>query len=124
VHYRGYISDDERMRLYREASMIVIPSYEEGFGLPALEAMTIGLPVVAARRGSLPEVLADTALFSEPDDHAEMASAMRRVLEDSATRRRMTAAGVARARTFRWDSGAARVYETYRSAVERRRRRP
>jgi glycosyltransferase involved in cell wall biosynthesis len=123
VRYPGYISDDERMWLYEGASMLVIPSFEEGFGLTALEAMTIGLPVVAARRGSLPEVLGDAALFFEPDDHAAIAGAMREVLDNPVTGRRLMTAGLARSRTFRWHDGAARVYRAYQSSVGHRRSR-
>lgn len=121
VRYLGYVSDEDRLRLYHDASMLVVPSFDEGFGLPALEAMTLGVPVVASRRGSLPEVLADAALFVEPDDPAAMAGAMRQVLDDRPTRQRLVAAGLARAREFRWDDGAARVYEAYRSATAGRR---
>lgn len=117
VRYLGYVSDYERQRLYREASMLVVPSLDEGFGLPALEAMTLGLPVVASRRGSLPEVLGQAALFIEPDDPAGMAAAMKQVLDDRATRQRLAAAGVARAPQFRWETGARRVYEAYKAAT-------
>ena len=76
----GYVSDDERQRLYREASMLVMPSLDEGFGMPALEAMTIGVPVVAAERGALPEVVGDAGLLVDPDDPAALAAAMQRLL--------------------------------------------
>lgn len=123
IRYLGYVSDEERQRLYREASMLVIPSFDEGFGLPALEAMTLGVPVVASRRGSLPEVLRDAGLFAEPDDPAGMAAAMRRLLDSPAERARLAAAGVARARDFRWETGAERVYDAYTAAVRDPRRR-
>ena len=121
VDYCGYVSDDERLRLYREASMLIMPSLDEGFGLPALEAMTIGLPVVASNRGSLPEVLGGAGLLVEPDDADGTAAAMARVLAEPATRQRMTDAGVARSRAFRWDTMAERVLDTFHAAIERRR---
>ena len=121
VDYRGYVSDEERLRLYRQASMLMLPSLDEGFGLPALEAMTIGLPVIAANRGSLPEVMAGAGILVEPDDPAAMATAMAHVLSEPATRQRMTEEGVARASTYRWGAMAARVYETFGAAIERRR---
>lgn len=124
VRYLDYVDDEHRMRLYREASMLVIPSLDEGFGLPALEAMTVGLPVVAARRGSLPEVLGDAAMLVEPDDPAGMAGAMQQILGGPATRARLAGAGIARARAFRWEHGAARVYEAYKVATARGGRRP
>lgn len=116
VRYLGYISDEERQRLYREASMLVIPSLDEGFGLPALEAMTLGLPVVASRRGALPEVLGEAAIFVEPDDPSGIAAAMEQILGDPDTPTRLGAAGVSRAREFRWEDGAARVHAAYTSA--------
>jgi glycosyltransferase involved in cell wall biosynthesis len=119
VRYLGYIDPDQRQRVYSEASMLVIPSFDEGFGLPALEAMTLGLPVVASRRGALPEVLGPAAIFVEPDDHAAMAGAMAQVLGDPETRQRLTTAGIARSRDFRWNTGAARLYQAYRAAAGR-----
>jgi glycosyltransferase involved in cell wall biosynthesis len=120
VRFLGYVSDEERLRLYREASMLVIASWDEGFGIPALEAMTIGLPVVAANRGSLPEVLGTAGTLVDPDAPAEIAAAMRRLLEDPALRREHAARGVARASHFSWDASAARLVEAFRGAVTRR----
>jgi glycosyltransferase involved in cell wall biosynthesis len=122
VRYLDYIDDEQRLQLYREASMLVIPSLDEGFGLPALEAMTVGLPVVAARRGSLPEVLGEAALFVEPDDPIDIAAKMKQVLAETGLQTRLTAAGIARAQGFRWAEGAARVYEAYKAATARPRR--
>ena len=121
VRFKGYVSDDERLRLFREASMLVMPSWDEGFGLPALEAMTIGLPVVAAARGSLPEVLGDAGILADPADPAALPAAMRRLLGDESLRRGMAARGVARARLFDWDASAGRLLEAFGAALERRR---
>ncbi len=123
VRFLGYVSDEERLRLYREASMLVIPSSDEGFGIPALEAMTIGLPVVAAARGSLPEVLGDAGLLVDPDDRAALVAAMARLLGDEAVRREHAARGVAQARQFNWEDSAARLLEAFREAAARRARR-
>jgi glycosyltransferase involved in cell wall biosynthesis len=122
VHFRGYVSDEERLRLYRDASMLVVPSADEGFGIPALEAMTIGCPVVASSRGSLPEVIGDAGLLVDPDDEGALADAMRRALTDEALRREMAARGVARSRMFDWDVSAGRLLEIFAGAIERRRR--
>ena len=121
VRFRGYVADEERLRLYREASMLVVPSADEGFGIPALEAMTIGCPVIAAARGSLPEVVGDAGLLVDPDDGDGLADAMRRVLTDETLRRGMAARGVARSRAFDWDASAGRLLETFAGAIERRR---
>ena len=117
----GYVSDAERQRLYREASMLVMPSFDEGFGITALEAMTIGVPVVAARRGALPEVVGDAGQLVEIEDPGALSTAMEQVLTDAALRRRLAEAGVRRAAQFTWDSSAARLYDAYRAAVARRR---
>lgn len=121
VRALGYISDEERQRLYREASMLVLPSFDEGFGLPALEAMTVGVPVIVSRRGSLPEVVADAGLFVDPDDAGSIAHAMKLVLDDPALRGRLSEAGRRRAADFTWPGSVERLCDAYRSAIERRR---
>lgn len=124
IRFLGYVNDEERLRLYREASMLVIASWDEGFGLPVLEAMTIGLPVVAANRGSLPEVLGDAGLLVDADDPAALAQAMRRLLEDPVLRREQAAKGVKRARDFSWDASAVRLRSAFETAISRRGARP
>jgi glycosyltransferase involved in cell wall biosynthesis len=120
VRLTGYVTDEERQRLYREASMLVLPSLEEGFGIPALEAMTIGVPVVVSNRGALPQVVGDAGILVEPEDAHALASAIERVLDDSALRRRMVHEGLARAAEFTWAKSADRLYEAYRNAWLRR----
>jgi glycosyltransferase involved in cell wall biosynthesis len=120
VQRLGYVDDERRLALYRAASMLVLPSFDEGFGLPVLEAMTLGVPVVAARRGSLPEVLGGAGILVEPDDLDGMAAAMRTVLTDPAERRRMTTTGLLRARRYSWDVAARCLYDAYAAALARR----
>lgn len=117
VSLAGYVGDEERQRLYREASMLVIASSDEGFGMPALEAMTVGLPIVASLRGALPEVVGEAGVLVDPEDPDALASALERVLLDAALRRRLAAAGVERARRFNWESSAAALLEAFRRAV-------
>lgn len=121
VEVRGYVPDKERTRLYQVASMLVLPSFEEGFGIPVVEAMATGVPVIVSNRGSLPEIAGDAALVVDPDDPAALASAMQRVLADSALRRRMIDAGYQRVRTFDPAAAARRVLDAYRAALGRRR---
>ena len=123
VRWLGYVSDEERLRLYREASMLVIASSDEGFGLPALEAMTLGVPVVAADRGSLREVIGDAGLLGDADDPAAFAAVMRQVLESGSLRRQLADGGVARSRMFDWDESAAKARAALAAAIDRRKDR-
>lgn len=121
IERRGYVPDTERLRLYQTASMLVLPSFEEGFGIPVLEAMASGVPVIVSNRGALPEIAGDAALIAAPDDHAGLAAAMERVLTDRALRQRMVVAGYRRALAYDPAAAARRVLDAYRTAVERRR---
>src|SRR5262245_10140441 len=78
VQHLGYIQSDRRYDLYAQASMLVLPSHLEGFGIPVLEAMTVGVPVIVSNRGALPEVGGDAAQVVEPEDVAGLAAAMQR----------------------------------------------
>ena len=124
VRHIGYVDAGDRRALYDGARLLVQPSFDEGFGLPVLEAMTLGVPVVAANRGSLPEVLGGAGVLANPDQPADIARAIAQVLNDDRVATACTDAGIARARTFRWEETAHRVYNTYRNAIERRARAP
>jgi alpha-1,3-rhamnosyl/mannosyltransferase len=123
VRHLGYVSGADRERLYRDASMFVLPSLDEGFGLPVLEAMTVGIPVVASNRGAIPEVAGDAALLIDPGDAAGFAAAMDRILGDASLAGRMIAEGARRSKRYTWKSSAARLLEAYGSALDRRRAR-
>jgi glycosyltransferase involved in cell wall biosynthesis len=116
VRHVGYVDPDKRRELYAGARLVVQPSFEEGFGMPVLEAMTLGIPVVAASRGALPEVLGDAGLLVEPDRPDSLADAIHRMLTDEALIAESIARGCERARLFSWDRTAARVYDTYLQA--------
>ena len=120
VRHIGYVEPSARRELYEGARLLVQPSFEEGFGLPVLEAMTIGVPVVAANRGALPEVLGDAGPLVEPDSPEQIAAGIERILEDEAYAARCVEAGIVRARQFRWDTTARLVYEAYQLAIDRR----
>jgi glycosyltransferase involved in cell wall biosynthesis len=92
--------------LYEHAACFVFPSFYEGFGLPPLEAMCCGCPVVASERASMPEVCAEAALYCDPADPATLARQLRRVLDSTALHEDLRAAGCARAATFSWDRAA------------------
>jgi len=117
VRLLGPVPDADLPALYAEATVFVFPSLWEGFGLPVLEAMAAGTPVVAARRGALPEIADGAALLVEPEV-APLAAALATVLADAGLRERLRAAGLARAQTFSWQQVARETLAVYRAAVE------
>jgi alpha-1,3-rhamnosyl/mannosyltransferase len=118
VRHVGYVDASRMRQMYEGARVLVMPSFDEGFGIPVLDAMTLGVPVVAARRGSLPEVLGDAGRLVDPEAPAEIADAILQVAQDDGYADALAARGVARSRAFRWDETARRVYGAYRDAVE------
>jgi glycosyltransferase involved in cell wall biosynthesis len=121
VRHIGYVNPADRQALYSGARLLVQPSFEEGFGIPVLEAMTFGVPVVAAARGSLPEVLGNAGPLVEPDDPFALAAAIARILDDEGYAAACVQKGVQHARSFKWHETAQRVYDTYQRAIEHRR---
>lgn len=98
VKYLGYVSDDELKKLFREVDVCVYPSFYEGFGLPPLEAMACGCPVIASNTSSLPEVVGDAGILVNPNDVNEMARAIIRVLNDYNLKREMSLKGIQQAK--------------------------
>jgi glycosyltransferase involved in cell wall biosynthesis len=123
VRHIGYVAPGDKRALYERARVLVQPSFEEGFGLTVLEAMTSGVPVVAANRGSLPEVLAGSGALVSPDDPDAIAQGIEAMLRDDGYAQNCATQGIARAREFTWAETARRVFETYQRAIERRTRR-
>jgi glycosyltransferase involved in cell wall biosynthesis len=123
VHVVGAVSDSELEDWYAHASVFVFPSLTEGFGYPPLEAMARGIPVVASRAGSLPEVLGDAALFHEPGEAEDLALQVRRVLSDESLRREYVRRGEDRVRRYTWQGSAERMALILRSAAGRDRER-
>jgi glycosyltransferase involved in cell wall biosynthesis len=123
VEVPGYIDADRRRELYERALVFVLPSQMEGFGMTALEAMTVGVPVIAANRGALPEVTGDAGRLFDPGDGAALAGHLKDVLADASMRARMRDAGWARARSFSWADTAGAVREAWSRSVARRQER-
>jgi glycosyltransferase involved in cell wall biosynthesis len=117
VRHIGYVDPSNRQALYEGARFLVQPSYEEGFGLPVLEAMTLGVPVLAANRGALPEVLGDAGLLFDPLDPVHLAEAIERAIDDPSFAARARIAGSARAKHFTWERTARSVFAAYEAAI-------
>ena len=105
--------EEDKALLYNAAALFVFPSRYEGFGLPPLEAMACGTPVIAARAASLPEVVGDGGLLIVPDDVAGLAQAMLAVLNDPARQAELRARGLAQAARFSWAQTAQETLAVY-----------
>jgi glycosyltransferase involved in cell wall biosynthesis len=124
VKHVGYVSDDRREQLFREAAVLVLPSHDEGFGIPALEAMTMGVPVVAANRGALPDLVGDAGLLADPDSAEAIAGAIERLLTDPAFAAECARKGPIRAAGYTWASSARVLKQAYGAALQNRSARP
>jgi glycosyltransferase involved in cell wall biosynthesis len=114
VRFLGFLPDDTLAALYRLASVFVFPSLYEGFGLPPLEAMASGTPVVTSNVSSLPEVAGDAAVLVDPYSVSAIVTGMRRVLSDPELASELRRKGLVRARDFSWERSVARTHQIYR----------
>ncbi len=112
----GYLDDAMLRALYRRAVALILPSFAEGFGLPVLEAMACGTPVVASRASALPEVAGDAALYVDPHDPEELSLAMERLATDDALCQELSSRGPSRASSFTWERTARQTLDAYRRA--------
>lgn len=117
VEHIGYVADEDRQRVYAGAHVLVLPSFEEGFGMQVLEAMSLGLPVIVSERGALPELVGDAGLLVDPTDEASIADALARVLGDDQLAATLASRGKARASSFSWRRSASAVHEAFQEAV-------
>jgi glycosyltransferase involved in cell wall biosynthesis len=122
VRHIGYVRPADRLALYEGARLLVQPSFEEGFGIPVLEAMTLGVPVIAANRGALPEVLGGAGLLIDPEEPDTIAAALLQLLENPAALSRCVASGIARSRAYDWTRTAKGVMSAYQQAIDAHRR--
>lgn len=116
VHVRESVSDPELVRLYQEAEAVVLPSLEEGFGLPAVEAMACARPLICSNRGSLPEIAADAALYFDPgapDAIDALTRLLYTVLKDKDLQRRMSQKSLLRSAVFSWEKTADATLQCY-----------
>lgn len=114
VLFTGFVADDDLPTLYTLAELFVFPALYEGFGLPVLEAMACGTPVITSNLSSLPEVAGEAGLLVDPTDVADLATAIRRVLENVGLRMAMAKKGVAQAARFSWQRAAVETLALYR----------
>ncbi|MEO1880979.1 MAG: glycosyltransferase [Methylococcales bacterium] len=120
----GYVSDDELVGLYQDASLFVFPSFHEGFGLPALEAMSIGVPTIGAKRTSLIEVIGlEEALF-DPDDNAHMSKLIEQSLIDTGFRQRLITHAKKHSKTFSWKKSAKATLKALEQCVNKSTKQP
>ncbi len=117
VQFIGYIDEEALPLWYAAATVFVFPSLYEGFGMPPLEAMSCGTPVIASNSTSLPEVVGDAGVLVEPTDADALAAALLRVLRDADLRHHLRERGMQQARRFAWRTTAERTLQVYRAAV-------
>lgn len=117
VLFPGYVPEEEKALWYNAAEVFVFPSLYEGFGLPPLEAMTCGTPVITSNVSSLPEVVGEAGLTVDPRDVEALATAMRRVLRDAGLRRMMSEQGQQQAKRFSWSRTARETVAVYGRAM-------
>jgi glycosyltransferase involved in cell wall biosynthesis len=117
VHFPDFVADDDLPALYSAASLFAYPSLYEGFGLPVLEAMACGTPVVASKRSSLPEVVGEAGLLVDPLDVTAIADAMAQVLADEDLHQRLSQSGHRQAAKFNWGETAAKLVELYQELL-------
>jgi glycosyltransferase involved in cell wall biosynthesis len=118
VHFVGRVSSEDLLYLYNAAELLAHPAFYEGFGLPPLEAMACGLPVVASNVASLPEVVGDAGLLIDPHDVDELTVSMWRVLNDGELSQQMREKGLTQAGLFSWEKAARETMEIYQRAYE------
>src|SRR5262249_43252408 len=113
----GYVSPADLAYWYAAATIFAFPSLDEGFGMPVLEAMAAGLPVVTSNRSALPEVAGDAAVLIDPDDTPAIAQALRDLTQNRDLRHDLVRRGLARANLFSWKKAVHETWEVYRQLL-------
>jgi glycosyltransferase involved in cell wall biosynthesis len=117
IHFLGYVNDDELERLYSKALMFVYPSLYEGFGIPPIEAMSYGCPVIVSNTTSLPEVCKQGAIYVNPKDISEIEVAIRKLLESMEYRKEMIERGYEVVSSYSWQGSAFKLFQSIKAAV-------
>jgi glycosyltransferase involved in cell wall biosynthesis len=118
VNYLGYIKSEDKAAVLGQALAFVFPSHYEGFGLPVIEAMSLGVPVITSNRASLPEICGDACILVDPADQPAMTAAMRRLVEDAEYADGLSRLGRKQASRFDWDETAHQTLTAYERAVK------
>lgn len=113
VNFLGYITEEEQIKWYNSADLFVFPSFYEGFGLPPLEAMACGCPVITSNAASLPEVVGDAGIMVDPQDNQALTEAMHKVLTDKNLALEMSKKSLERAKHFSWEKTAKGIFGVY-----------
>jgi glycosyltransferase involved in cell wall biosynthesis len=113
VHFLGAVTDGQLRQYYTQALMFILPSLYEGFGLPLLEAMGLGTPVIGSNISSIPEIIGDAGLLCNPNNIEDIAEKIMRLLDDESLRLQLIEMGRNRARQFTWETASAKMFEIY-----------
>ena len=113
VIFTDYVDDDDKPALYQGAEIFLFPSLYEGFGIPVVEAMASGTPVITSNSSSLPEVAGEAAIITDPMDYKEISRSIERILNDSELRENMINEGIKQADKFNWDESAEKLKKLY-----------
>jgi len=113
VEFVGFIPENELNEFYNSLDLFIFPSLYEGFGLPVLEAMACGVPIIASNTSSLPEIVGGAGILVDPNGTDEIAEAVERVMKDSSLREKMAKRGLERAKTFSWEKTAKETLKVY-----------
>ncbi len=116
IELLGYVTAARLEELYGQASIFAFPSLDEGFGIPVLEAMAHGIPVITSNRSALPEVAGDAALLVNPHDVADLAGALESLTRDEGLRTAFGQRGIQQASLFTWETAIARTWNVYNEA--------
>lgn len=112
IRWLGYVSDDDLKALYRSASCFIFPSLYEGFGLPPIEAMALGCPVIASSTASIPEICGNAALYFKPTSVEPLKGQLIKFLQSPTLSHELRAAGIARVTTYTWRNVAVTILQT------------
>lgn len=119
IHFLDFVPDDQLPSLYRQAKAVVLPSFYEGFGFPALEAMAYGKAVIASNVSSLPEIIGDAGLLVDPHSPEDMAAKIQAVLSESGLAKRLSEKALLRVKLFSWEKMAEATLQVYLKALKR-----